>query len=157
MKRNQRGAKAEKQNIQVWEYLQAIAAIPYLASIMRSLREARLESQQLHLAARRYARQPGRPDRAAIIAREETLREAAAADQRVEGALAELEALDVYCLDPVNGEALVPFVHDEQLAWYVYDLFDPEPFRFWRFHNDPLHTRRPIEETLPGPGDQVVV
>jgi hypothetical protein len=157
MKRKQRGARAEKQSIHVWEYLQAIAAVPYLASIMRSLREARLESRRLHLAARRLAKQPGRPDRRAIIAHEETLREAAEADQRVEAALAELEALDVYCLDPVNGEALVPFVHDEQLAWYVYNLFDPEPYRFWRWHTDPLHTRRPIEETLPGRGDQAIV
>jgi hypothetical protein len=157
MKRNQRGAKGEKKTIQVWTYAQAIGAVPYLASIMRSLRDAQLESRRLHLDARRQAERPGRPDRSAIIAREEALREAAAADQRVHDALQELETLDVYCLDPVNGEALVPFVHDGQLAWFVYELFDPEPYRFWRFHSDPLHTRRPIEETLTGSGDEVIV
>jgi hypothetical protein len=156
MKRNQRGAKAEKQSIQVWDYVQAVGAVPYFASIMRSLREARLESRRLHLAARRLTEQPGRPSRAAIIAREEALAEAHRTDLRVEDALAELEALDVYCTDPVNGTALIPFVHDDQLAWYVYDLFEPDPLRFWRYHTDPLPTRRPIEDTLTNGGEMVV-
>jgi hypothetical protein len=38
----------------------------------------------------------------------------------------------------------VPFVHDEQLAWYIFDLFDAPAFRFWRFQSDPEDTRRPI-------------
>jgi hypothetical protein len=57
---------------------------------------------------------------------------------------AELAVLDVYSHDPVKGHALIPFVHDEQLAWYFFDLFDAEPFRFWRFQSDPDETRRPV-------------
>ena len=57
-----------------------------------------------------------------------------------------LQAIDVYCLDPIQGLALIPFVHDKQLAWFVYDLFDAEPLRFWRYHEDSFETRRPLAE-----------
>ncbi len=53
-------------------------------------------------------------------------------------------------LDPVHGQALVPFVHEEQLAWYVFDLFDPQPLRFWRFQSDPDETRRPLTQRQHG-------
>jgi hypothetical protein len=56
----------------------------------------------------------------------------------------ELAELDVYSLDPLKGQALVPFVHDEQLAWYIFDLFDAEPIRAWRYQSDPEHTRRKL-------------
>jgi len=38
----------------------------------------------------------------------------------------------------------VPFVHDGELAWYIFDLFDGNHFRFWRYQSDPEETRRPI-------------
>ena len=46
--------------------------------------------------------------------------------------------------NPTRGQALIPFVHQEQLAWYIFDLFDPKLFRFWRYQTDPEDTRRPI-------------
>jgi hypothetical protein len=97
-----------------------------------------------HRAARRLADKPGRPDRSSLISQEDALRDARRAEERVVEALAELHALDVYCLDPIGGQALIPFVEEDQLAWYVLDLYDSEPLRFWRFQNDPDDTRRPI-------------
>src|SRR5262249_58594037 len=117
-----------------------------LGWIVRAIREHRLEALTRHREAKAIADRPGRPNRTALIALEEAARAARAADERFEAALDELHQLDIYCLDPVRGEALVPFVHDEQLAWYVFDLFDDEPFRFWRLHSDPLETRRPRAE-----------
>ena len=32
------------------------------------------------------------------------------------------------------------------LAWYVYDLFDPQGFVAWRLYSDPLEMRRPLAE-----------
>jgi hypothetical protein len=111
---------------------------------MRSLREHRLEAIRHRLTGRRFAARPGRPDRRTLIAQEEALREARLAEARFDDALDELQALDVYSLQPVHGRALVPFVHADQLAWFICDIFDAEPLRFWRYHNDPLETRRPV-------------
>ena len=43
---------------------------------------------------------------------------------------------------PNFAVALVPFLYDEQLAWFVYDLHDPSGLRFWRYHSDSDDTRR---------------
>ncbi len=59
-------------------------------------------------------------------------------------ALEELENLHVFSLDPFRGTALIPFLHEDQGAWYIFDLFDPKPMRFWRFQGDPEDTCRPI-------------
>ena len=72
-------------------------------------------------------------------------REGGRARDRLAEVLEELHDLGIECLDPIQGIALVPFANEKQLAWFVYDLFDNEPLRSWRLHNDPLDTRRPIE------------
>ncbi len=54
--------------------------------------------------------------------------------------------IDVYLLDPVRGVAFVPFQKEEELAWFVFDLFDCDDLKTWRFHQDPLEMRRPIAE-----------
>jgi hypothetical protein len=146
MKRNQKGAKRRRRQIRVWSLEQARAALPYLSSVVRSLREHRLDAVTQHRNAERLASRPGRPDRDTLIAQTEAAQAADQADERFSEALAELEALDIYLIDPIAGHVLIPFVHDENLAWYVYDAFDPEPLRFWRFHSDSLDTRRPLAE-----------
>jgi hypothetical protein len=153
MKRNQNEAKRRRQTLHDWSLAQAKAALGYIGSVMRSLREHRLEAQTQQSRAGKLARRPGRPGRSVIIALEEAKTAAAKAQDAFETALHELHSLDVYCLDPNQGLALIPFVHDKQLAWYVYDLFDAEPLRCWRFHSDPLETRRPLDELDKAPAD----
>ena len=144
MKRQPKGAKERAQTIQVWAYEQAQSAAPYIASILRSLREHALEALQYYHRAKRLANRPGRLNRSAIIAQHEAEREARRADDRFRDALNELQEMDIYILDPIQGQALVPFVHNDQLAWYIFDLFDAQPLRFWRFQSDPEDTRRPV-------------
>ena len=151
MKRNRNSSKGRQQTIQVWTYEQARRVLPYVASIMRSLREQWLEGQRHHLAARRLAKRPGRPGRDRLLAHAEALASAHQADERFQEALEELHTLDIYCLDPVCGLALIPFAQNNKLAWFVYDLFDRDPLRFWRYHRDSLETRRPIAEALEEP------
>jgi hypothetical protein len=151
MKRNRRGSKKHRETIQVWTYEQATKALPYITSIVRTLRETALETQQNELRAYRLSKQPGRLTRGLLIAREEAARAAAATRQRFDEALDELHVLDVYCLDPVRGQALVPFAQGEQLAWYIFDLFDKKPLRFWRYHEDPIETRRAIGDIPKSP------
>jgi hypothetical protein len=121
---------------------------------MRSLREHSLEAQQLRLRARRLTERPGRPDRAGILAHTAVADAAREAEERFHEALDELHTLDIYCLNPGAGLALIPFAREERLAWFVFDLFDPsDPIRFWRYHQDSLETRRPIAEALTGSGE----
>jgi hypothetical protein len=150
MKRNRKGAAWRSATIQPWTYHGAQKALPYLASVMRSLREHKLEALRHRLAAQRLADRPGRPDRQTLIAQEEALREAQRAETSYQDTLDELQSIDVYPLQPVHGRALVPFMHQDQLAWFIYDLFDSEPLRFWRFHSDPLETRRPVTAAQKG-------
>jgi hypothetical protein len=146
MKRNRRGSKKYRQTIQVWTHDQATKALPYVSSIVGTLRETALETIQHEVQARRIAAVPGRPTRSSLIDHEEESRAAERARERFDQALDELHTLDIYSLDPVRGQALIPFAHGEQLAWYIYDMFDKEPLSFWRFHEDPLETRRSIAE-----------
>jgi len=159
VKRNRKGSKKRRESIQVWTYDQARRVLPYVGSIMRSLREHSLEAQQHRLAAYRLVKRPGRPDRAAILAHSGAVEEAEEAEERFHQALDELHTLDIYCLDPVAGLALIPFAKDDRLAWFVFELFDEmDSIRFWRFHQDPLEQRRPIAQALTEPpGSQSVV
>jgi len=152
VKRNRKGSKKQQETIQVWPYDQARRVLPYVASIMRSLREHCLEAQQQQLAAHRLVKRPGRPDRTAILAHTETVKAAKEAEEHFHQALDELHTLDIYCLDPVAGLALIPFAKEKRLAWFVFDLFEEsDSLRFWRYHQDPLEQRRPIAEALAGP------
>ena len=144
MKRNSKGAKRRQRSIQVWTLTQARSATPYLTSVLRSLREHTLEASACRRRLRQIDQRPGRPDRDALIAMQEADNAARRAEEHASAADDELTALDIRPLDPVHGQALVPFVHEEQLAWYVFDLFDPQLFRFWRFQSDPDDTRRPL-------------
>ena len=86
----------------------------------------------------------GRPDRKSLIEEQEARRDLHKAEQDYQGALEELSELNVHPHDPAQGMALVPFIQDNQSAWYVFDLFDSQPIRSWRYQSDPEATRRPL-------------
>src|SRR5437879_3710656 len=119
MNRNRKEAKRRRQTIQVWTYEQAQAALPYLASILRSLRDYQLEWHYQQRQVRQLAKRPGRPDRNRLISQQDTVEAARRARDNFQAALEELHALDIYCLDPIRGQALIPFIHADQLAWFV--------------------------------------
>ncbi len=139
-----RRARRSRNTLRLWTFDQAQAVVPYLVSIVRSLREHALHIQSIRRKLAALEDQPGRPDRRALITMEECKRDLARAEEENASALAELEALDVQLLDAVQGQVLVPFVHDDQLAWYIFDLFDSQPIRSWRYQSDPDETRRKL-------------
>jgi len=158
MKRHHKPSKQREQVVRVWTQAQAQKALPLITAVVRSLREDRLEAQARHLRADRLAMRPGRPDRDAMIAHAEAVREAQESIGRFEAGLRELFELNIYCLDPVAGLALIPFAHGEQLAWFVFDLFEQNNLGTWRFHEDPLTTRRPLAELKDkAPTDALIV
>lgn len=154
MKRHRKESKKRSETIQVWTYEQARRVLPYVASIMRSLREYCLEAHQQNRSARRLSERSGRPDRAGILAHTAVVEAAKEAEEHFHEALDELHTLDIYCLNPLAGLALIPFAKADRLAWFVFDLFDSsDSLRFWRYHQDSLETRRPIAEALAGPAE----
>jgi hypothetical protein len=144
VKRQPKGAKQRSQTLRVWSYDEALAAVPYISSVLRSVREHALGALSHARTAKRLGDRPGRPKRNAIIAHQDAQDQARRADEQFQEAIGELQDLDIYCLEPLQGQALIPFVHDEQLAWFIFDLYDAQPLRFWRFQSDPEDTRRPV-------------
>jgi hypothetical protein len=132
----------------LWSYPEASKALPYLRSVTRSLRDHWLEAQGKRVEFDRLSNRPGRPDRSVILASQRAAEEKNRAEERFTDALNELLGIDVYLLDPVRGVAFIPFQKQEELAWFVFDLFDGDGLKSWRFHQDPLETRRPIAEVI---------
>jgi len=124
VKSNRPRSSKQEPAIRIWSFEQTRQASPYISSIMRSLRETVLEAQQKQLAAERLAKKPGRANRRRILEQEMAWREAREASERFHETLEEMHSLDIYCLDPIQGQSLVPFARNDQLAWFVYDLFD---------------------------------
>ena len=79
-----------------------------------------------------------------MIEEQEARRDLLKAEHDYRDDLEELSALGVQPLDAVQGTALVPFVHDDQSAWYIFDLFDSRPIRSWSCQSDREPTRRPL-------------
>jgi hypothetical protein len=127
-------------------YEAALRAIPYLSAVVRSLREHWLQFQSVRRQIQRLDSRPGRPDRQTLIRRAVAVKELDRAAMKLEEPIDELEAIDVYCLDPAQGLALIPFGKGDELAWYVFDLFSPQGLEAWRSHDDPLEMRRPLEQ-----------
>jgi hypothetical protein len=150
-RKNKKRPKREEQAVRVWSYDEAKKAIPYVRSIVTSMRENQIEAVSRLREAKALSHRPGRPDRAALVEHAETSWLADAATARFEEAENELNALDVFTINAVRGEVAFPFVHDKKLAWFLFDQFDEEPIRFWRYHDDPLESRRPIAEALAEP------
>jgi hypothetical protein len=148
MKRKRKENRRRLQTIRLWTYPQPHKALPYLHSVTQSLREHWLEAQKKRLEVKRLSQRPGRPDRSAILAGEYADAEKTRAEDSFADALNELLSIDVYLLDPVRGVAFITFQKGENLAWFVYDLFEKEDLKSWRLHEDPLETRRPIAEVL---------
>jgi hypothetical protein len=153
MKRRRKQKRRRLRTISLWNYSQASKALPYLRSVTRSLRDHWLEAQGKRLEVDRLSHQPGRRDRSAILANEKAAEEKSRAEDRFTDALNELLGIDVYLLDPVRGVAFIPFQKEEELAWFVFDLFESDGLKSWRFHQDPLEMRRPIADAL---GDKAV-
>jgi hypothetical protein len=127
-----------------WTFEEVQTAVPYFSSVVRSLREHFLEILAKRRELQTFAERSGRPDRKALIDEQEARRDLQKAEQDCQDALGELTELGVQPLDPVQGTALVPFVHDDQPAWYFFDLFDGQPIRSWRYQSDADETRREV-------------
>jgi hypothetical protein len=131
--------------LRLWTYDEAAHAVPYLRSVVGSLREHWLDAQCQRRGGELLAARPGRPDRTRLLADQDLHAGLERAETHFNEAVEELMHLDVFLLDPVRGVALIPFRKEDDLAWYVYDQFDERGLSGWRLHDDPLEKCRPLE------------
>jgi hypothetical protein len=133
--------KPRAQTISIWTLEQARKAIPYIRALMGALRVHRLEELGNNLRARQW-RQCDRRSTEAERARTA----AQLAEKEFQEDFEELQALSIYPLNAVQGVALLPFIREHHLAWLIFDLFDNNPLRCWRYHDDPPQAVRLIDE-----------
>jgi hypothetical protein len=135
--------------IRLWKHPEAARAVPYLHSVVRSLRDHWLEIQRLGVTVKRLHEK--KADKVNLMAIEDANKEKAAAENKFHEAMRELRKIDVFLLDPVHGVALIPFKKGDDLAWFVFDMFEEPGLVGWRFHQDALETRRPLSEAVEVP------
>jgi hypothetical protein len=147
MKKQRHEPEAESViTLRMWTYPAAQKAVPYFRSLAQSLRDGWLELRQVQEQQKKLAARPGKPDRDTLIAIEETGRELQKAEARLEEVIEEMMGLSAYCVDPRAGLAVIPFLRGQELAWFVFDLFDEQGICAWRLYSDPLEMRRPLSE-----------
>ena len=131
--------------IRLWKKTEAFKAVPYLRSIIGSLREHWLEvltaERQIDLATQ--LKKPVK--RQQLLEQEKQGDELHRAREKFNDALDELNRLDVFLLEPVRGLALMPFRKQDDLAWYIVDQFAPSGLIGWRKNDDPIEECRPLE------------
>lgn len=150
-RRRKAGKKARRlRAIRLWTFDEATKAVPYLRSVVGSLREHWLDALSQQRSGDLLAQRRGRESRDRILKAERLTEGQEASEAHFNEALEELMKIDVFLLDPVRGIALIPFRQDDELAWYVYDQFNDGGLSGWRFHNDPLEECRPLPERTVG-------
>jgi hypothetical protein len=133
-------------SLRMWTYPDALKVVPYVRSLAQSLRDGWLELRQAQETVQRTKARPGRPNRDTLILLDESQRDIERAEAGLEEIVTEMMALSAYCVDPGAGLAVIPFMRGQELAWYVFDLFDAQGIVAWRLYSDPLEMRRPLAE-----------
>jgi hypothetical protein len=143
MKSRRRRAKRLRV-LHLWTLPEVQKAVPYLHSVVSSLREHWLEV--LHLKRKsELAGKQRQPDRRAnLVLKQDLQEERGRAQRKFDEALDELNDIDVFLLDAVQGLALIPFRKEDDLAWFVFDHFAEAGLVGWRYHNDPFEECRSL-------------
>jgi len=143
MKRRKKRSK-HMQIMHLWDRSDAVKAVPYLRSIIASLREHWLEVLKTKRLLERATQRKPAAKRHQLLEQETQEDDLHRAQTRFNDALEELNRIDVFLLEPVRGLALVPFRKVDDLAWYVFDLFAEEGVVGWRYHSDPIEECRSL-------------
>lgn len=138
--------KGRSKTIAVWTSEQAHRAIPYIASIVRSLRDLQVAISAREVRLQHLQARPGRPDRNLLIEQDDLRKELDSLRRDFKATQAELEDLNVSLVDPAAGLAMIPIAHLDQLAWLVFELFEEPKITSWRYHTDNRERRRPLRD-----------
>jgi hypothetical protein len=143
MKRRKHRSKP-MQIMHLWTWSDAVKAVPYLRSVIGSLREHWLEVLRSKRQLERATQQKSAAKRQQLLEQEKQEDDLHRAQTQFNDALEELTRIDVFLLEPVRGVALIPFRQADDLAWFVFDLFAKDGLVGWRFHNDPMDECRAL-------------
>lgn len=130
--------------LHLWTWSELKKAVPYLRSVAGSLREHWLDVLHSQRKLDQAAARPGPVKRQHLIESESLSDDRRRAQSKFDDALEELNRLDVFLVDAVTGTALIPFRKEDDLAWYVFDLFSRAGVAGWRYHSDPMEECRPL-------------
>jgi hypothetical protein len=146
MKRPRKSAKKSRRLkvIRLWNYPEALRAVPYLRSVLDALRNHYLDSLRHRLTIERLSAK--KADRNTLIALEDARKDLDRAQDAFKESHRELRKIDVFLLDPLEGIALIPCQKGEELAWMVFEQFDKDGFVGWRWHKDEFELRRPLTD-----------
>ena len=143
MKRRHKKRAKNARVIRLWSMQEVGKAVPYLHSVIGSIRENWLDVQSLKREAVLVEKRiPAGTKRLVALARAKD--DVHSAENRFAEAIEELSRIDVFLLDPVRGLAFIAFRQGEQLAWYIFDQFEDKGLVGWRLHDDTLETCRPL-------------
>jgi Uncharacterized conserved protein (DUF2203) len=140
-----RKKKSERMRaLRLWSWSEVTKAAPYLRSVIGSLREHWLEVLAAQRRLDKSTQQKSPLSRAQMIEHEARKDERQRAQDKFDDALEELNRVEVFLLDPVQGMALIPFRKEDDLAWYFFDHFSADGVIGWRYHHDPIEECRPL-------------
>jgi Uncharacterized conserved protein (DUF2203) len=143
MKPRRKRSRRER-TLRLWDWSEANKAVPYLHSVLGSLREHWLEVLSAQRQLERSAKHTAPIKRQQILEMQKCQEEQQRAQGYFDDALEELNRVDAFLLDPVRGTAVIPFRKEDDLAWYVFDHFAQPGLVGWRLHNDPIEECRPL-------------
>ena len=130
--------------LRLWSWDEVIKAAPYLRSVIGSVREHWLEVLAAQRRLDQSTQQKSPLKREQIIEHEARSDERQQAQEKFDDALEELNGVEVFLLDPVQGLTLIPFRKGDDLAWYFFDHFSSDGVIGWRYHHDPIEECRPL-------------
>ena len=93
-------------SLRLWAYPDAIKAVPYIRSLVQSLREWWLELRQAQENVDRTKARPGRPNRDTLILLEESQRDVDRKEAGLEEIVTDMMTLSAYSVDPGAGLAV---------------------------------------------------
>ena len=147
MKKQRRNSKPTNLiALRMWTLETAHQAVPYFRSLQNSIRDIWIDFRQAERIHNKLQQRSEKPDRDALIALDDSNADLARFEKQLEEISTEMIAQSLYCVDPVTGISAVPFMKDQQLAWFIVDLFDENGISTWRLHTDPLDRRRTLPE-----------
>jgi len=132
------------QVMHLWDWSEVTKAVPYLRSVVGSLREHWLEVLNAQRQLDRSAKPKAPAKRQQLLEKQTRQDERRRAQAKFDDALEELNHVGVFLLDPVKGLALIPFRKEDERAWYVFDHFASRGLIGWRHDNDAIEACRPL-------------
>jgi hypothetical protein len=143
MKRRHKKRAKNARVIRLWSLQEVGKAVPYLHSVIGSIRENWLDVQSLKREAVLVEKRiPAGTKRLVALSRAKD--DIDKAENRFAEAIEELSRVDVFLLDPVRGMAFIAFRQGEELAWFIFDQFEEKGLIGWRLHSDALEMCRPL-------------